>query len=121
MYAYDVGYRDGQRMTVLMPNGYCQEFAFAYRPTGSDRITAASYKLDPVPRLKHFSATVRSLEDMYLTGKPTEPGERTYLTTGMLAYLVDSRAQAGVRLETPDLDIRYRPPERPESWKEVLR
>src|SRR5207253_1589077 len=50
VYAYDIEYRDGQRLTVIMANGYCQEFAFAYRPTGSDRITAAAYKLDPVPR-----------------------------------------------------------------------
>lgn len=121
VYAFDIEYRDGQRLTCLMANGYCQEFAFAYRLRGENRITAASYKLDPVPRLKHFSATVRALEDMFLTGRPTEPGERTYLTTGMLAYLIDSRYRGGIRLETPDLNIRYRPPKRPESWKEVLR
>jgi len=121
VYAFDIEYRDGQRMTVLMANGYCQEFAFAYRPRGGGQITAASYKLDPVPRLKHFSSTVRSLEDMYLTGKPTEPGERTFLTTGMLAYAVESHFRGGVKLETPDLNIRYKPPKRPETWKEVLR
>jgi hypothetical protein len=121
VYAFDIVYRDGQRMTVLMANGYCQEFAFAYRVKGSRDIVATAYMLDPVPRLKHFSATVRALEDMYLTGKPTSPGERTYLTTGMLAYLMESRARGGALLETPDLNIRYRPPRHPESWKEVLR
>jgi hypothetical protein len=121
VYAFDIEYRDGQRMTVLMPNGYCSEFGFAYRVKGSDRIVAAAYKLDPVPRLKHFSSTVRSLEDMYLTGKPTEPVERTLLTTGILSYIHESRARGGARVETPDLDIRYRAPRRPESWKEVLR
>ena len=50
---------------------------------------------------------------MYLTGKATEPGERTTLTTGMLAYLVESHHRGDVRLETPDLDIAYQPPERP--------
>jgi hypothetical protein len=121
VYAFDIEYRDGQRMTVLMPNGYCQEFAFAYRPTGDSRIVAASYKLDPVPRLKHFSSTVRALEDMYLTGNPVEPAERTYLTTGILWYGIESRHRGGVKLATPDLDIAYRPPARPEAWKEVLR
>jgi hypothetical protein len=121
VYAFDVEYRDRQRMTVLMLNGYCQEFAFAYRVTGTAPIIAASYKLDPVPRLKHFSSTVRSLEDMYLTGKPTEPGERTYLTTGILWYAIESHHRGGVRLETPDLDIAYAAPRRPEAWKEVLR
>lgn len=120
VFAFDLEYRDGQRMTVLMLNGYCQDFGFAYRVAGTEEIVATSYVLDPVPRLKHFSSTVRSIEDMYLTGKPTEPGERTLLTTGALAYLIDSHYQGDVRLETPDLDICYQPPTRPESWQEVL-
>lgn len=121
VHAFDIEYRDGQRMTVLMANGYCQEFAFAYREQGKKEIVAASYYLDPVPRLKHFSATVRALEEMYLTGKPTAPGERTYLTTGLLAYGVESHFRGGVKLPTPDLNIAYKPMPVPEHWKEVLR
>jgi hypothetical protein len=104
-----------------MANGYAQEFAFAYREQGSQEIVAASYFLDPVPRLKHFSSTVRALEEMYLTGKPTAPGERTYLTTGILAYGIESHFQGGIRLSTPDLNIDYRPMPTPPEWKEVLR
>ena len=77
VHAFDIEYRDGQRMTVIMANGFSQEFAFAYRPKGSKQITAAAYELDAVPRLKHFSATVRALEEMYINGKPTaarDPG-----------------------------------------------
>jgi len=120
VYAFDLEYRDGQRMTVLMVNGYCSEFGFAYRERGGP-ILAASYFLDPGPRRKHFSAMMRSVEDMFLTGKATEPGERTLLTTGALAYLMESHHQNGKKLETPDLDIRYRAPKRPDTWKEVLR
>ena len=110
-------------MTVLMVNGYSQEFAFAYRVKGKvnkNEIVAASYYLDPVPRLKHFSATVRALEEMYLTGKPTAPGERTYLTTGLLAYGMESHFQGGVKLATPDMNISYHPMPVPDAWKEVL-
>jgi hypothetical protein len=121
VHAFDIEYRDGQRMTVIMANGYCQEFAFAYRPAAGGDIVAASYLLDPVPRLKHFSATVRAIEEMYLTGKPSFPGERTYLTTGVLAYGVDSHYRGGVKIETPDLNIGYRPPPTPPEWKEVMR
>src|SRR5207247_7778903 len=113
--------RDGQRMTVLMANGYAQEFAFAYREQGSREIVATAYYLDEVPRLKHFSSTVRALEEMYLTGKPTAPGERTYLTTGILAYGIESHYRDGIRLETPDLNIAYKPIPTPTEWKEVLR
>ena len=121
VYAFDITYLDGQRMTVLLVNGYSEEFAFAYRVAGKREIVAASYFLDPVPRLKHFSATVRALEEMYLTGKPTARSERTYLTTGILAYGVESHYQGDVLLQTPDLDIAYRPMPVPAHWKEVLR
>ncbi|HZP80563.1 MAG TPA: hypothetical protein VFB21_02900 [Chthonomonadaceae bacterium] len=122
VHAFDIVYRDGQRMTVLMANGYCQEFAFAYREQGSREIVSTAYRLDDVPRLKHFSATVRALEEMYLTGKPTaRSGERTYLTTGILAYGMESHFRGGAMLETPDLEIAYRPMPVPEHWKEVLR
>jgi hypothetical protein len=121
VWAFDIEYRDGQRMTVIMANGYCQEFAFAYRVHGARDIVAAAYKLDPNPRLKHFSATVRALEEMYLTGKPVAPPERTYLTTGILAHAIESHYRGDVKLDTPDLDIRYRPPSFPAEWREVLR
>jgi hypothetical protein len=120
VHAFDIEYRDGQRMTVLMANGYRQECAFAYRPRGGD-IVAASYLLDPVPRLKHFSSTVRAVEEMYLSGHTTQPGERTYLTTGILAYGVESHFRDGAAMDTPDLNISYRPVPTPANWKEVMR
>lgn len=120
VYAFDIEYRDGQKMTVIMANGYSQEFAFAYRERGQKQIVSASYYLDDLPRLKHFSATVRALEEMYLTGKPTAPGERTYLTTGILAYGIESHFRGGVAIDTPDLDIKYKPIPTPEAWREVL-
>jgi hypothetical protein len=121
VYAFDIEYLDGQRMTVLMPNGYSQEFGFAYRVKGKRDIVATAYRLDDVPRLKHFSATVRALEDMYISGKPTAPGERTYLTTGLLAYGIESHFKGGIKLETPDMNIAYRSMPTPPHWKEVLR
>jgi len=121
VHAFDIEYRDGQRMTVLMANGYSQEFAFAYRPQGGSKIVAASYFLDPVPRLKHFSATVRALEEMYLSGHPTARGERTFLTTGILSYGVESHFRDGAKLPTPDLNIAYHPMPTPAHWREVMR
>jgi hypothetical protein len=121
VFAFDITYLDGQRLTVLMPNGYCQEFAFGYRKTGSKEIVSASYFLDPLPRLKHFSATVRALEQMYITGKPSFPGERTFLTTGILAYGVDSHFYGGKLIHTRDLNVSYAPPPTPEEWTEVMR
>jgi hypothetical protein len=121
VWAFDIEYLDGQRMTVLMLNGYCEEFGFAYRVTGTREIIATSHELDPLPRLKHFSATTRALEEMYLTGKPTAPAGRTFLTTGMLYYAIESHFRGGEKMLTPDLVTSYQPPVFPEAWKEVLR
>ena len=47
---------------------------------------------------------------MFRTGRPSYPVERTYLVTGVLAALMDSRAEGGRRVSTPHLrDIRYDP------------
>jgi hypothetical protein len=47
---------------------------------------------------------------MFRTGRPSYPVERTYLVTGVLAALMDSRAEGGRRVGTPHLrDIRYDP------------
>ena len=44
---------------------------------------------------------------MFLTGQPQYPVERTLLTTGAHAALMDSRHLGGVRIETPWLDVPY--------------
>ncbi|MCX6381793.1 MAG: hypothetical protein NT023_20350 [Armatimonadetes bacterium] len=120
VFAYDIEYLDGQRLTVLMPNGYCQEFGFAYRVQGESEIVASSYMLDDLPRLKHFSATTRALEEMYISGKPTAPSSRCVLTTGILAYGIESKVRGGVKIYPKDLKIAYQPLATPEHWKEVL-
>lgn len=121
VYALDVGYRDGQRATTLITGGYSTEWGFGYRIRGESEAVAASTALDDLPRLEHFSALVRAIEELFLTGSPPAPAERTLLTTGLLSYLVESHYRGGVRIPTPDLDISYHPTPLPTSWTEVLR
>ena len=44
---------------------------------------------------------------MFLTGRPQYPVERTLLTTGAHAALMDSRHLGGIRIETPWLAVGY--------------
>jgi hypothetical protein len=52
-------------------------------------------------------------EEMFRTGRPPYPIERTLLTTGLVQAGMESLSLGGKRLETPRLAIRYQAP--PES------
>jgi len=57
----------------------------------------------------HFDGLAYCMEEMFVTGKPLYPVERTLLTTCTLAMLFESRAWRR-RIETEELKIYYRAP-----------
>jgi hypothetical protein len=61
-----------------------------------------------LPDLKASRYLNLNIEEMFVTGKPTYPVERTLLTSGVLEAALDSRYQGHIRLETPHLDVAYR-------------
>jgi hypothetical protein len=58
---------------------------------------------------------VQGIDEMFTSGKPSWPVERTLLTTGILDAALTSRFEQQKRLETPQLAITY--PAGP-AWKE---
>jgi hypothetical protein len=102
-------YCDGLRAAALLLNGYIGEFVFAVRLQGKPEPVATRFYLHGGQPFPHFSHLVHRIEDLVLTGRPPYPVERTLLTTGALAALMDSRFEGQRRLETPHLDVRYRP------------
>lgn len=102
-----VEYRDGFKGAALMLNGYVEGLAYGARV--NDQILATEFYLAEGPPHAHFSYLSLNIEEMFVTGRPTYPVERTLLTTGILEAALDSRHQGHVRLETPHLDVAYQP------------
>ena len=97
-------YADGFRAATFMLTGFTKGWAFAARR--GDDIDSMEVTLhdDPHP---HFSYLSLNVQQLFLTGKPVYPVERTLLMTGALEALLESRHQGHIRLETPHLGVSY--------------
>ncbi len=101
-------YRDGLDAAAFMLNGYVYRWDFAAEVDGG----TVSTHFGQVPEtrdLPHFDGLTRCIEELFVSGEPVYPVERTLLTTGALAFLFESRERKK-RVETPELEIRYKAP-----------
>ncbi len=117
--AYVYEHEDGLKCTMLLMSGLVRDFNFAarldnglfstqmYLPMPDGRTTLANF----------FSPLVNNMEQMFLTGKPSYPVERTLLTTGLTAAGVESLFRGQTRFETPHLAIRYQPTRESTFWR----
>jgi hypothetical protein len=93
-------------------------WSFAARLKGEHQLLSTFMHLPMPPGLANFfSPLVNNIEQMFLSGKPSYPIERTLLTTGLTAAGVESLHQEQVRLETPHLDIAYQPNPESTYWR----
>jgi len=119
--AYRYEHVDGVKCTMLLMNGLVRDFNFAASLEGRNEPFSTQMYL-PMPDgrttlANFFSPLVNAMEQMFLTGKPTYPVERTLLTTGLTAAGVESLYRNQVRYETPHLAIRYQPTEESTFWR----
>lgn len=105
-----IEYRDGTKATLLMLNGAIKDFNFAAKLRGQVRPVSTQFLLTPVPNVTYSACLVSKIEEMFKTKRAPYPVERTLLTSGILEACLDSRVKGQVRLETPQLDVRYQPP-----------
>lgn len=105
-----IEYRDGLRATVAMLDGVCQEWLFAARVAGEQDIQATRFRAHSQEPFGHFAYLLEEIQDLICTGQEPHPVERTLLTTGILDRAMESLWRGGVRLETPELAVRYRAP-----------
>jgi hypothetical protein len=109
--AFLVEYRDGLRGTVLVLNGHVDDTTIALRLAGEPKPVSTLFYLPPPPGAAFLQALTVKIEEFLAKGRPPYPVERTLLTGGILDVALDSRVRGHTRLETPDLDISYDPPE----------
>jgi hypothetical protein len=104
-----VKYRDGLEACAYMLNDYLYRWDFAAEVNG--KVVSTHFGQVPETRdLPHFDGLTWCIEELFVTGKPVYPVERTLLTTGVLAFLFESREKK-TRIETPQLAIEYKAPE----------
>jgi hypothetical protein len=101
-----IEYLDGFRAATLLLPGHLRGFGYAARVDGEILATGLNRQAD---RHQPFSYLGLNIERMFLTGEPQYPVERTLLVTGALEALMESRYRGHVRIETPHLDVAYRP------------
>jgi hypothetical protein len=108
--AYFIERRDGTRTTLLMLNGAVGDYTFACRLKGSQEILSTQFFLTPTPNVTYSACLGSKIEEMFATGKPPYPVERTLCVSGILESCLDSKVQGHARLDTPHLDVTYRAP-----------
>jgi hypothetical protein len=115
--AYRFEYADGLKATMLLMNGLVGDFTFAARLKGQAEPLSTLFYLPPNPNVVYSAALMSKAEEMFLTGKPPYPIERTLLTTGLVAAGMQSLAAGQKRIETPHLAIRYQVPRPSLYWQ----
>ena len=101
-----IQYKDGLLAPVMMLPGYSQAISAVVKVRGQDPVGGVTEER-PVPRHPHFAYLLKGIEQMVHTGQPSYPVERTVLVAGVLDRLLNSRAQDGKKLVTPELDLNY--------------
>jgi hypothetical protein len=114
---YRFEYADGVKATMLLMNGLVGDFTFAARLKGRAEPLSTLFYLPPGPNVAYSAALMAGVEEMFRTGKPPYPVERTLLTTGLVAAGMQSLAAGQKRLRTPHLAIRYEAPRESTYWR----
>jgi hypothetical protein len=119
--AYRYQHADGPRATMILMSGLVRDFNFSATLEGlSEPFSMQMYLPMPDGRTtlaNFFSPLVNCMEQMFVSGKPPYPIERTLLTTGLTAAGVDSIYNGQARLKTPHLQISYQPSAASTFWR----
>ena len=102
-------YADGFRAAVLQAGQSAVRWNFACRVKGGNRPQATTFYPGPWGNRCLFRALSHAIQQMFLTGTPPYPVERTLLVSGILDAAMRSRHEGNVKKRTPDLEFGYDP------------
>jgi len=107
--AYFIEHNDGLHTTLLMLNGALGDFNFAASLENGD-VVSTQFFLPPTPNVTYSACLMAQVEEMIVTGRAPYPVERTQIASAMLDRCLDSKVGGYRRIETPELNIRYKSP-----------
>ena len=93
-----------------MLNGAVNDYTFACRLGGQEEIVSTQFLLPFQPNVAYSACLMNKVGEMIATGHAPYPVERTQLVSGILDLCLESKVRGNVRLDTPELTVRYRPP-----------
>ncbi len=103
-----VNYQDGTRATVIFTHEYYgMWWAYAARVNG--KIEATQFIFPRQSTMPTFSYLDLNIQDLFLTGRPRYPLERTLLCSGIVDAACRSLTAGGKLISTPYLNIHYQP------------
>jgi hypothetical protein len=105
-----IDYNDGLKGAAFLMTGLVEDFTVAIDIPGRAQPVSLLMKLQEGRPHHHFGCLVKNIEQLFETGKPPYPVERTMLTSGILDFALESRIQGHRKLDTPELaQVRYQP------------
>lgn len=109
-------YLDGFAGAVVMLPTQAETNAVVVKMKGHSSVLATRFDERSEPRYPHFAFLLKAIEQMFHTGKPTYPIERTVITSGILDRALTSLADGQRRLSTPELSsLTYQPVDYPHA------
>ncbi len=118
-------YRDGVRAAVLGVGSCSIRWNFACRTKGDSRTFATSFYPGPWGNRNLFKALSHAIQYCFINEREPYPVERTLLATGVLDAAMRSLESSGQQIETPHLELEYKPidfralRENGTSWKMI--
>ena len=103
-----VDYSDGLKAAAFLMTGLVEDFTIAIDVEGQAAPFTTLMNLQNNRPHHHFGTLVKNIEEMFETGRPPYPVERTMLTSGILDFGLESRFRGYIKLDTPQLaNVRY--------------